>query len=400
MYASTLLHKTLGKRCHDIHNTRLNTCWLTVQALTEGAQATVTSVGRGIPGSTYDKHKIKRVDRLLSNRLLHQELAVLYSALAHELLKNLSEPIVLIDWTPLCADQSWQLLRAAIPVGGRSLTLYEEVHPRNKLGNRKTQHEFLQQLSLLIPSPCRPVVVADSGFRTPFYSYVEKALGWHWIGRIRSRDFICFNAATAQWFGAKMLYSQATSKPKNLGQIAWVRRNPLPSRLVLMRQPRKRRQDLTYSGTKRQSKRSHSHAGREREPWLIVGSLSLKDRTAKQLTDIYRRRMQIEEGFRDCKATHYGLGLTQRARMSSNRRAVLCLLTTLAQFVLWCIGTAGQNTKYARQLRVNSSSKRPAYSSIFMGRLLATKKHFRLPDKELLRALNSIQLNADAKSCC
>ena len=133
MYAPTLLHKTLGKRCHDIHNTRLGTCWATVQAITEGAQATVTSIGRGLPGSSYDKHKIKRADRLLSNRFLHQELPLFYSALSHQLLKNLSEPIVLIDWSPLCADQSWQLLRAAVPVGGRSLTLYEVVHPRSKL---------------------------------------------------------------------------------------------------------------------------------------------------------------------------------------------------------------------------------------------------------------------------
>ena len=143
MYARTLLHKNLGKRCHDIHTTRLDTCWLAVQALIDGAHATVTSVGRGMPGCAYDKHKIKRVDRLLSNPLLHQEPPVIYSALTRELLKNMSEPIVLIDWSPLCADQSWQLLRAALPVGGRSLTLYEEVHSRNKLGNRKTQYDFL-----------------------------------------------------------------------------------------------------------------------------------------------------------------------------------------------------------------------------------------------------------------
>jgi hypothetical protein len=398
MYARTLLHKSLGKRCHDIHATRLDTCWLTVQSLIEGAQATVTSVGRGMSGNAYDKHKIKRVDRLLSNSFLHQELPVIYSALTGKLLKNMAEPIILIDWSPLCADQGWQLLRAAIPVGGRSLTLYEEVHPRKKLGNRKTQHEFLNELATLVPPCCKPVVVADSGFKTPFYSYVEKKLGWHWIGRIRSRDFIAFNDDPTQWFGAKGLYNQATTQAKDLGQIDWVRSNPLPSRLILIRQPKKRRQDLTYTGTQRQSKRSHSHASREREPWLLVCSLSLKDRAAKKLTGIYRRRMQIEEGFRDCKAVRYGLGMSQRSRMNAKRRAVLCLLASLAQFVLWCVGTAGQNTEYARRLRVNSSSKRPAYSSIFMGRLLAAQKHFRLPDKELLSVLDRIQFNPEAVS--
>ena len=150
---------------------------------------------------------------------------------------------------------------------------------------------------------------------------------------------------------------------------------------------------------RRQSKQSHTHANRELEPWLLVCSLLLKDRTSTQLIGIYRRRMQIEEGFRDCKATHYGLGLSQHSRMGVDRRAVLSLLTSLAQFVLWCVGTAGRNTELARQLRVNSSSKRPPYSTIFMGRLLTAQKRFRLPDKEILKALNHIQINVEAVSC-
>lgn len=400
MYAIPLLHKTLGDRCRDIHAARMNTCYLAVQSLLEGAKATVTSLGRGLPGTAYDKHKIKRVDRLLSNRFFHQELKSLYSALAHTLLKDLRNPIILIDWSPMCADQSWQLLRAALPVGGRSLTLYEEVHPRAKLGNRRIQHQFLSQLAALIPRHCQPIVVADSGFRTPFYWYVEKTLKWHWVGRIRSRDFICPQTAPDQWFSAKSLYTGATTTAKFLGQVDWVRRNPLASALVLIRQPRKRRHDLTYSGNARQSKRSNAHSSREREPWLLVCSLSLTDRTPKQLVNIYRSRMQIEEGFRDHKATHYGLGISQHRRMSVERRAVLCLLATLAHFVLWCVGTAGKDTAQARQVRVNSSSKRAPYSVIFLARLLIAQKYFRLPDKEIKASLNKIKANVESVLCC
>lgn len=391
MYARILLHKTLAARCTGIHAARLKTCWLAVQSLTSGAQATVTSLGRGLPGASYDKHKIKRIDRLLSNPLLHQELKLFYSALGHTLLRGVPEPVVLIDWSPLCADQSWQLLRAAVPVGGRALTLYEEVHPGSKLANRKTQHEFLKALAGLIPSQCRPIVVADSGFRTPFYRYVEDTLGWHWVGRIRSRDFVCSDAASSQWFSAKTLYQQATTRPQDLGCVDWVRSSPLASRLTLIRQPKRRRRDLNLSGKTRRSKHSHAHASREREPWLLVSSLSLKDHTAKQLVSLYRTRMQIEESFRDHKAAGYGLGLSQHRRISATRRAVLCLLASLAQFVFWCVGTAGKSTALARQLRVNSSSKRPAYSTVFMGRLLIGQKTFRLPDKEIQQALSHIK---------
>ena len=148
-----------------------------VQALTNGAQATVTSLGRGRMGAAYVKHKIKRVDRLLSNAQLYQERHAIYGAMTGRLLKCLPEVIIAVDWPPSCADQSWHLLRAAIPVGGRSLTLYEEVHPQSKLGNRKVQHQFLQQLATLVPATCRPIIVADSGFRTPFFRYIENQFG-------------------------------------------------------------------------------------------------------------------------------------------------------------------------------------------------------------------------------
>lgn len=400
MYATSLLHKTLSGRCSDIHAARMNVCYLAVQSLIEGAKATVTSLGRGLSGTAYDKHKIKRIDRLLSNQALHQELTTFYSALAGTLLKGLPEPIILIDWSPLCADQSWQLLRAAMPVGGRSLTLYEEVHPRTKLGNRRVQHEFLHQLSILIPAHCRPIVVADSGFRTPFYRYVEKTLGWHWVGRIRSRDFICFDTASDQWFSAKSLYTKATTKAKCFGQIDWVRRNPLTSLLVVIRQPKKRRQDLTYSGATRRSKQSHSHAGREREPWLLVYSISLKGCTPPKLIALYRSRMQIEEGFRDHKAAHYGLGISQHRNIGEKRRAVLCLLATLAHFVLWCIGTAGKTTAQAKQVRVNSSSKRAPYSVVFLARLLIAQKRFRLTDNEIEASLKKIKINVESMLSC
>jgi hypothetical protein len=157
-------------------------------------QASVTSLGRGLAGNAYGKHKIKRMDRLLSNPHLYQERFSIYSAITETIIANVSEPIIAIDWSPLCADQSFQLLRAAIPVGGRSLTLYEEIHPRSKLGNRKVQHRFLDRLAAMMPDHCQPIIVADSGFKTPFFRYLENTLEWHWVGRIRGRDFLSWKA--------------------------------------------------------------------------------------------------------------------------------------------------------------------------------------------------------------
>jgi len=161
--------------------------------------------------------------------------------------------------------------------------------------------------------------------------------------------------------------------------------------IVLFRQSKKDRKSLTLTGEKRQSKQDKAHSNREKEPWLLVASLSLHQRTAKQVVKIYRTRMQIEEGFRDCKAGNYGLGLSQNRRMNKHRRSILCLLATLAIFVLWCVGLAARTTDKAKQMRVNSSSKREPYSTVFLARLLIAQKHFRLPKKAIEDALSHIK---------
>ena len=261
------------------------------------------------------------------------------------------------------------------------------------------QHRFLDQLAIMLPDSCLPIIVADSGFRTPFYRYIEKHFNWHWVGRIRGRDFICFENQPDQWFSAKSLHPKATCKAQYAGVIHWVRRNPLSAWVVLIRLPRKQRHALTYQGKKRQSFKDKIQIKRAREPWLLVASLSLRDRTPKQIVKLYKTRMQIEEGFRDCKSIHYGLGLSQNRRINVYRRTVLCLIAACAIFVLWCIGTAGFQTDIARQVRANSSSKRPSYSVIFLARLLIAQTQFRLPDKAIITALSQIDIYMKTVLC-
>ena len=131
MHTRSILSQFLQNVLPSIHAARFNVLIAAIEALACGAQARVTSLGRGLSGYAYPKHKIKRMDRLLSNSHLYQERYSIYSAMTKTLVKGLPEPVIAIDWSPLCADQSWQLLRAALPAGGRSVTLYEEVHPRS-----------------------------------------------------------------------------------------------------------------------------------------------------------------------------------------------------------------------------------------------------------------------------
>jgi hypothetical protein len=389
MRAIKVLHKLLRQAVPSIHLARLNVLMAAIESIANGACLHVTAIGRGLDGNAYQKHKIKRADRLLSNKHLYRERVPIYSAITQFLLKDILQPIILVDWSPMSPDQRTQLLRAALPVGGRSLTLYEEIHPREKLGNRRIQHRFLKRLSTMLPENCRPIIVADSGFKTPFYRYIESQLNWHWVGRIRGRDKLRLECNDSIWFGAKTLYQKATKKEKLLGDIKWTQSHSLQAFIVLVRQPKKHRKSLTYQGVKRRSKRSKVHASREREPWLLVASRSLRDLAPKAIVKIYGTRMQIELGFRDCKSPNYGLGLSQRVRMNKTRRAVLCLLAACSTFLLWCIGNAIQNNPEVNKLKVNSSSRKNVYSVIHLARLALKYGSFSISEKQLLLSVNS-----------
>jgi hypothetical protein len=120
------------------------------------------------------RNGIKRADRLLGNGKLRGETRTFYAALCRVLLARIAEPLILIDWSDLKADQSLHLLRASLAVGGRSLTLYEKVHGQKLLGNLGVQKRFLRTLARLLSARVAPSIIADSGFKVPFYREVGR----------------------------------------------------------------------------------------------------------------------------------------------------------------------------------------------------------------------------------
>jgi len=129
MHATKILQQNLQKNCPHIHASRLTALVDVVEALVQGQTLTVTGLGRSLPREIRMKHGIKHSDRLIGNGHLSQERLSIYQAVTRRLLGANPQPIVLVDWSDYTYDRSHLILRAAIPVGGRGLTLYEEVHP-------------------------------------------------------------------------------------------------------------------------------------------------------------------------------------------------------------------------------------------------------------------------------
>ena len=160
-----------------------------VRALMHGKTLSVTGMGRAIQGTAFTKHAIKRADRLIGNPALHQDRQHIYRALIQWLVGRLHRPVILVDWSDLTDDRQFHILRASTSVGGRALTLYEEVHPVKKLNTTPVQTRFLATLHALLPATCQPIIVTDAGFHVPWFNAVIQQ-GWHFVGRVSGHTMI------------------------------------------------------------------------------------------------------------------------------------------------------------------------------------------------------------------
>jgi hypothetical protein len=360
MHAVHILQQRLRNACPQMHLRRLQALLACVVAALRVQRVTVTELGRALPSAAQPKHSIKRVDRLAGNSRLHAERLSIYRAVAHWLLRGTRCPLIVVDWSELRSDRTCQLLRAAVAIGGRALTLYEEVHPLHRLGNPRVQRLFLSQLKALLPEGTLPIIVTDAGFRTPWFRAVA-SLGWHWIGRVRNRVHVR-PLGTARWVSSKSVYPKAHARAQALGAYELAQTNALACNLYLIQHRKKHRIRKSAYGQPLRSSANQARARMHREPWLLAASPSLSAMSANQIVRCYAQRMQIEEAFRDLKSTRYGLGFELHLSRQHQRIEILLLIASLALLMLWLIGTAAKADGLQRHYQSNTRSTPPALS--------------------------------------
>jgi hypothetical protein len=183
MHASPFLHNFVSKSLSFIHKVRLNILLASVFSLMNDGKLTLTSLGRSLPGSAKVKNKIKSIDRLLGNKKLLEESFQIYYQLVKKLLIGASEAVVILDHSGCCTNAHW-ILRASLLGKGRSITIYQEVHPFGMHDNLKVKKGFLEKLKKILPKHIKVTLITDAGFRTPWFKLV-RAYGWHFVGRVR-----------------------------------------------------------------------------------------------------------------------------------------------------------------------------------------------------------------------
>lgn len=370
MRASRVLQKCLPDSLSGMHALRERALLRAVEALLQGRRLTLTDVARAWPDATRIRAPLKAFDRLLGNRHLHAERVAIDRDMARWILRGPC-PVIIIDWSDLKADKSWCLLRAAIPVGGRTLTLLDMVVPGRQQGAPGAEKRFLQQLRALVPENVQPILVTDAGFRTPWFRAVS-AMGWHWVGRLRGRTQVKPKDAPDsldQWIDSRDLHVLASTTPYELPPMLTTRGDPIECRLVVYSKTRKGRTNpnrRTRSKTSRSSS-SLKASAREREPWLIVASPELDTPSARQRVNLYARRMQIELAFRDLKSHRYGQGMEDSLTRRGERLQILLLISTLASFASWLAGLGCEATGIDQWLSPIRTTRK-LYSTMRVGR--------------------------------
>lgn len=349
-----------------MHQARSRVLMHAVEALVAGRRLTLMDVARSWPGAERVRAPLKAFDRLLSNRHLHGEREQVYAGMARWLLRS-AQPVIVVDWSDLKPDKSWCLLRAAVPVGGRTLPVLDMVFAGTEAGSPAAEQRFLQRLQQVVPETAKPTLVTDAGFRRPWFRAVD-AMGWQWLGRLRHRTMVKPVDAHGEddWVPSRALYALLDHGTRDMGLMDTVQAHPWTCRVVLHRKPAKGRKHLNLKGVPRRGKQSRKSAAGQREPWLLVASPSL-GLSACQIVHLYARRMQIELSFRDLKSHRYGNAFEDSLTRSGTRIGILLLVHALANFASWLAGmvcrATGLDTWLAPSVR-----QRRCYSIMRIGR--------------------------------
>lgn len=278
--------------------------------------------------------------------------------------------MIVIDWSSLKPDVSWCLLRAAVPIGGRTLPVLDMVFSGTQQGSPIAERQFLERLRSVIPEGVKPILVTDAGFRTPWFMAVN-AMGWDWVGRLRGRTLCKPQTLTDRpqhWAHARDLFPAASATPRELPPMHVHQRKRLACRAVLVAKPPQGRKhwNRRQPGKTCHHSESRKAARRAREPWLLLASPALTLH-ARQMVNLYARRMQIELSFRDLKSHRYGQGFEDSLTRTGKRIEVLLLVNALAAFASWLAGLACEAAGLTQWL-MPIATTRKLYSTLRIGR--------------------------------
>lgn len=368
MLPAQLLSAHLEDYCPSIHVNRLNALMQVSKGLLKSQNLSLTAMGRQINLDIATKHKIKKVDRLESNKLLHSELEQIYGGLSAYILKYVtvehSTTPIIIDLCYVYDNYKIQMLSAEIAARGRSLPIYREVFEAKGLRGRA--EKFINTLSKCLPKDTKILIIMDSGFGEDWFKEVEK-LGWNWLVRLRGTKTVKLDE-NSEWISAHNLIPSIQGKAKSYNQAYILKLSNRACRVVT-KGPEARVTKKPIKKSRNYNAHSGKHSRQAKEGWLLATNLPLDFNTAN-IVNYYKKRMQIEESFRDVKSHRYGLGARYAKTDCVHRWGVKMLLAAIAQIVSWVVGIVAHSKNYQRKFQANTVRDKKVFSYFYLGQLI------------------------------
>lgn len=364
MLTKEVSQKYMNNALNFIHAKRVLSLFETSWALTKEANLTISSLGNNKEGNAYVKHKIKSVDRLVGNATLHKELFLIYKHFFQCLMTYSSILYVLVDWSGCCGDEFY-MLRASLVHNGRSLSIYNEIHPQKKLGNREVQNQFLMALKKMIPTDKKVVIITDAGFSTPWFKSVLKCK-WDYIGRLTSCTMIQPEDQD-RWIKVKDFHHIKNNRVRWVGKSIIGKRSktPVEGNIYCYKNKNKKRKDKS-----RLPNQNERYGAMYKRPWIIATSLKNSEYGGDFIINMYKNRMQIEQNFRDEKNARFGFGWRLGRTKCMKRLAVLCLIAHIASFFLLQLGAIAESLNLHKHFQVNTKKDGRVLSLLTLAKLI------------------------------
>jgi hypothetical protein len=325
---SNFAHDVFGE---DMHVKRVESLAACMEGAFHAARLGVAAIGLALAQrrGLEPKHAVKQVDRLLSNRKL--DVWALFADWVPYVVGLRSEIRVALDWTDYDADGQTTICLHLLTRHGRATPLVWLTVMKDDLATRRNEYEdrVLYRLSEVVPAGVRVTVVADRGFGdTALYAFLATL---HFDYVVRFRECIVVEDAqgtvkrAGDWVGPR---GRATMLK---GVHVTGDRAPVPAVVCVKEKGMK-------------------------DSWCLATSLGTA--TARDVVNMYGKRFTIEEGFRDTKDLHFGMGLSATPISQPARRDRMLLIAALAIALLTLLGAAGEHTGLDRRFRSNTVKTR------------------------------------------
>ena len=324
--------------CTALRSSQAKTLADLVAAAVGVGRVRLAALGRRLRGDALCKHKIKRTWRFCTNHrvTVADGMQGVLDRLAR---RHRHAPLlVALDWVEV---RTFHTLMAAAVLGGRAVPLLWASYPEWELYKSQNNLEegLLRLLKSLLPERVEVLVLADRGFGRAELARACVQIGIHYLIRIKPDASIRHD----RYRGLLRDYPVKKGMRRVLRQAQYRLSDPVTLNVVI--------------------RWKKGLLARRDEPWFLITDLP---GSAVALTELYGRRMAVEELFRDDKSLGNGWALRQTQLTKAGRFDRLLLVLALAYWLLVGLGLLAR--QQWRPAAWCSSNRPRACSAFTIGR--------------------------------